>query len=79
MNQDIYLFEENLKKIEEIVRKMERGEPPLTESLRMFREGAELIEACEKLLKEARQQISIIMANSQGEPEEKEMEGADEL
>ena len=36
-------FEENMARLEQIVRTMERGEVPLEESIRLFQEGTELV------------------------------------
>ena len=33
------LFEEDLKKLEDIVSKLEKGDAPLDESIKMFEEG----------------------------------------
>ena len=46
MNQKNHTFEENMQRLEQIVRAMERGDVPLEESLKLFREGTELVEAC---------------------------------
>ena len=46
-------FEENMQRLEQIVRAMERGDVPLEESLQLFREGTALVQTCGKLLDEA--------------------------
>lgn len=43
-------FEDSLKRLEEIVNKLEQGEIPLEESIKMYEEGLALSKACiEKL------------------------------
>ncbi len=63
-------FEENMQRLESIVRTMERGEASLDESLKLFREGTALVEACSKLLDDAELQIGKIVAGADGEPAE---------
>ncbi len=63
-------FEENMNRLEQIVRAMERGEVPLEESLELFREGTELVRACGKLLDDAEQQVTKIVTQADGSPAE---------
>ena len=70
MSQKKPTFEENMKRLEEIVRAMERGEVPLEESLKLFQEGTELVRTCGKLLDEAQLQIKKITAGADGTPVE---------
>lgn len=65
-------FEENMIRLEQIVRTMERGEVPLEESLKLFQEGTELVKRCGKLLDEAEMQIKIITAGDDGAPVEED-------
>ena len=50
MNEENKTFEQNLRRLEEIVRAMERGDVALEESLKLFQEGTELVRSCGKLL-----------------------------
>ena len=50
-------FEEALKRLEEIVAKLEREGVGLDESVALFREGKTLSQRCEKLLRDAQQSI----------------------
>ena len=68
MNKDNKTFEENLMRLEQIVRTMERGEAPLEESLKLFQEGTELVRACGKLLDEAQLQVKKVMTAADGSP-----------
>lgn len=70
MNNQNKTFEENMQRLEQIVRAMERGEAPLEESLKLFREGTELVECCGKLLDEAELQVKMIVPGADGSPVE---------
>lgn len=63
-------FEENMQRLEQIVRAMERGEVPLEESLKLFQEGTELVRTCGKLLDEAKLQVKKISVDEDGKPAE---------
>lgn len=68
MNQNNATFEQNMQRLEQIVRAMERGDVPLEQSLELFREGTGLVEACSKLLDEAEIQVKKISAAPDGSP-----------
>ena len=68
MNQESKTFEENLQRLEQIVRAMERGEAPLEESLKLFQEGTELVRVCGKLLDDAQLQVSKVLTAADGSP-----------
>ena len=68
MNQTNKTFEENMQRLEQIVRSLERGEATLEDSLKLFREGTELVESCGKLLDEAELQIQKVVKGSDGLP-----------
>ena len=68
MNKENKTFEENLQRLEQIVRTMERGEAPLEESLKLFQEGTELVRRCGKLLDEAQLQVKKVMTAADGTP-----------
>lgn len=78
MSQTNLSFEESLRKLEQIVRIMEKGDVPLDESLKLFQEGAALVASCEKLLNDAKLQVQKILADSQGNPVEEELIYGDE-
>ena len=63
-------FEENISRLEQIVRAMERGDVALEESLKLFQEGTELVRVCEKLLDDAQMQVTKITAGTDGAPVE---------
>ena len=60
MNLNNKTFEENMQRLEQIVRAMERGDVALDESLKLFEEGTELVRHCGKLLDEAELQVKKI-------------------
>ncbi len=72
MNQPNQTFEQNMLRLEQIVRAMERGDVPLEESLKLFQEGTELVRACGKLLDEAELQVKTVMTAADGSPAEEE-------
>lgn len=72
MNEQNKTFEQNMARLEQIVRAMERGDVALEESLKLFQEGTELVRSCGKLLDEAELQIKMIMTAQDGTPVEEE-------
>ena len=65
-------FEENMQRLEQIVRTMERGEVPLDESLKLFLEGTALVQECGKILDNAELHIKKITADADGNPVEED-------
>lgn len=53
-------FEEKLKRIEEIVEKVEGNALPLEETLSYFKEGSALVKECEEILKEAKSKVNTV-------------------
>ena len=68
MSKQSKTFEESMIRLEQIVRAMERGDVALEESLKLFREGTELVQSCAKLLDEAQMQIQKVMPAADGSP-----------
>ena len=62
-------FEDAISRIEEIIKKLETGEIPLEESLKLFEEGMNLINFCQKKLNEVEQKVEILIKNEGGEIE----------
>ena len=73
MNQENMTFEQNMQRLEQIVRALERGDAPLEESLKLFQEGTERIRICGKLLDEAHLQVKKIVPGPDGAPTEEDM------
>lgn len=64
-------YEESMKALEDIVAKLENGDVPLDESLKLFEEGTKLAAFCSKALDTAEQ---MILTLSQAEEESSEEE-----
>ncbi len=60
-------FEESLAELEQLVERMEQGNLPLEESLKLFERGVQLTRTCQKALKEAEQKVQILLEEN-GEP-----------
>ncbi|HEY0307122.1 MAG TPA: exodeoxyribonuclease VII small subunit [Acidobacteriaceae bacterium] len=59
-------FEEQLKGLERIVEKLEQGDLPLEDSIKLFEEGVKLSEACKKELEEAEGRVEILLKQKGG-------------
>ena len=70
MAKDKMSFEDTVKRLDEIVKLLERGAAPLSESLKLFDEGTSLISNCDTLLNEAEQKVVKLRKGQDGEPEE---------
>ncbi len=79
MNQKNKTFEENMIRLEQIVRAMEQGDVPLEESLKLFQEGTQLVQNCGKLLDEAELQVKKITVSADGGPVEEAFDDVPEL
>lgn len=61
-------FEKKLNRLEEIVRKMEKGDSTLEESLKMFEEGVKLSRECHQKLSDAELKVKKLVGfDAQGE------------
>lgn len=61
-------FEESMKRLEEIVSQLERGESSLDQSLKLFEEGTGLAAHCTQMLDQAEQKVHLLLG---GEAQEK--------
>ena len=59
-------FEDNLKELEEIVEKLERGDVPLDDAIEEFKKAMDLVKSCDDKLKDAQDTIAKIV-NENGE------------
>ena len=66
-NQEPVSFEEALKELEGIVKKLESGEAKLEESLGLFERGVKLSRFCSQKLEEAEKKIEMLVKDSRGE------------
>ena len=69
-------FEDALRELEQIVHKLEAGDVPLEDSIRIYERGAALKAHCEKKLKEAELKVEKIVLGPDGP---KGVERADDL
>lgn len=53
-------FESALLELEAIVSQMESGNLPLEQSMNAYKRGAELLQACQKSLSDAEQQVHVL-------------------
>ena len=72
MSQNNQTFEENMQRLELIVRKMEHGDVPLEESLKLFQEGTDLVRKCTELLDQAKLQVKMVTNGPDGTPNEED-------
>ncbi|MEN3013958.1 MAG: exodeoxyribonuclease VII small subunit [Endomicrobiia bacterium] len=61
-----YNFEEALKRLEEIVTKLETSDVPLEETINLFQEGMELVNFCNQKLEEVKHKVEIVIRTKEG-------------
>ena len=66
MENNTFVFEAAMKRIEEIVYALEKGDVALDQSLSLFQEGAELIKQCSNALDTAEQRVSMLIKGDDG-------------
>ncbi|MEK6545369.1 MAG: exodeoxyribonuclease VII small subunit [Nitrospinota bacterium] len=59
-------FEKALKRLEEIIEELEKGELDLDRSLQIFEEGIKMSRICSKKLQEAEKKIEILTKDESG-------------
>ena len=59
-------FEDGLKRLEEIVAKLESGNLSLDDSLKLFEEGVKLVRFCNERLAEAQQKVELLTKDQAG-------------
>jgi exodeoxyribonuclease VII small subunit len=59
-------FEESLKQLESIVSRLERGDLPLEESIKLFEEGIQLSSNCKDQLDKAEGKVQVLMRQRDG-------------
>ena len=63
-------FEQSLGRLDEIVRHLEKGDLPLSDSLALFEEGTSLLASCSAMLDEAEQKVVKLRKGADRQPEE---------
>jgi len=61
-------FEQALQQLEQIVQKLEKGELPLEDSLKLYEDGIRLSRLCHGKLEEAEGRIEVLLKDARGEP-----------
>lgn len=61
-------FEDALKRLEEIVRRLEGGDVPLDDAIGLYGEGEKLKQQCEARLAAAQERIDLIQLDRDGAP-----------
>lgn len=60
-------FEESMKRLEEIVALLERGDSSLDQSLKLFEEGTGLAANCTQMLDQAEQKVRLLLGGEDQE------------
>ena len=63
-------FEQGMDRLEEIVRRLEKGDVALEDSLKLFEEGTAILRTCTARLDEAEQQVVRLKKGPDGAPQE---------
>ncbi|MFT6168187.1 MAG: exodeoxyribonuclease VII small subunit [Celeribacter sp.] len=61
-------FEAAMAELDQVVAKLERGEVPLDDSIKLYERGAQLKAHCEAKLKDAEEKVEKISVGSDGKP-----------
>lgn len=61
-------FEDAMKELEAVVARLESGDVPLEDSIRLYERGAALKEHCQKKLAEAEEKVAQITLDENGQP-----------
>ncbi len=59
-------FEDSFKKLEKIITKMESGDLPLEETLKLYEEGMRLYTHCSQKLTEVQKKVELLSQTSEG-------------
>ena len=70
-------FENSLKELEKIVRRLEEGDSSLEDSLKLFEDGVRLSRECQERLNQAERRIEILLKDENGNPTLQKIEKAD--
>jgi exodeoxyribonuclease VII small subunit len=59
-------FEKSLARLEDVVKRLEQPNLPLTEAMKLFEEGLHLAQQCQKQLQEAEGRVEILLKSADG-------------
>lgn len=69
-------FEKSLAKLEAVVEKLEAGDQPLEEALKLFEQGIQLTRGCQQALQQAEEKITLLtQQNAEWLPQNEEAIG----
>ena len=68
MGEKSQTFEVSLQELEKIVRRLEDGDLPLEESLKLFEKGVRLSRECQERLNQAERRIEVLLKDEDGNP-----------
>ena len=71
-------FEQSMKKLEQIVQKLESGDLPLEEAMQKFEEGIKLSRLCSEKLDETEKKVTLLLQDQKGNVSEKPFISEDE-
>ena len=67
-------FEENMQRLEQIVRMLEKGDAPLEDAMKLFEEGTKLAKSCDTMLNKAEKKVVQLSKGADGAPVETEFD-----
>lgn len=68
-------YEESIKELETIIRKLEGDDTPLDEAIKLFEQSQKLVAACEKELQGAEKKLkTLVKGKSSGSSEDGQLE-----
>lgn len=70
MEQQKLSFEEAMQRLDSIVKRLERGDVALEESLSLFEAGSKLLASCNQMLDAAEQKVIMLKKGNDGTPVE---------
>jgi exodeoxyribonuclease VII small subunit len=71
-----HTFEQSMKRLEEIVQRLESGDMSLEDSLKVFEEGMQLAAFCSRKLDEAEKKVTLLVREQDGGLTEEPFEAA---
>lgn len=77
MENESKTFEASMKRLEEIVSKLDSGAVSLEDALKLFEEGTALVSGCAKQLDEAELKVVKLMKGADGAPVEEAFDDAE--
>ena len=70
-------LERSLEEVEKIVRRLEEGDSPLEDSLKLFENGIRLSRECQERLNQAERRIEVLLSDENGNPALQAIEAED--